>query len=105
MPVPGVELKLAPVGRHARGAPARSRTITPGYWRDDELTRAAFDEEGYYRLGDALGFVDPNDPSRGFVFEGRLSEDFKLSTGTWVRVGPLRAAFLAHCGDRSCTTW
>ena len=97
VPVPGVELKLAPVGRHLEGR-LRGPTITPGYWRDPEMTRVAFDEEGYYRLGDALGFVDANDPSRGFVFEGRLSEDFKLATGTWVRVGPLRIAFLAHCG-------
>jgi feruloyl-CoA synthase len=98
VPVPGVELKLAPVGGKLEGR-LRGPNITPGYWRDGDLTRAAFDEEGYYKLGDALGFVDPDDPSRGFVFEGRLSEDFKLSTGTWVRVGPLRAALLAHFGD------
>jgi feruloyl-CoA synthase len=98
VPVPGVELKLAPAGDKLEGR-LRGPNITPGYWRDEDLTRAAFDEEGFYRLGDALGFVDPDDPSRGFVFEGRLSEDFKLSTGTWVRVGPLRAALLAHLGD------
>src|SRR4029450_2353362 len=77
----------------------RGPNITPGYWRDEEATRAAFDDEGFYKLGDALGLVDPGDPVKGFVFEGRLSEDFKLSTGTWVRVGPLRAALLAHFGD------
>src|SRR4029450_5646852 len=77
----------------------RGPNITPGYWRDEEATRAAFDDEGFYKLGDALGLVDPDDGSKGFVFEGRLSEDFKLSTGTWVRVGPLRAALLAHLGD------
>jgi feruloyl-CoA synthase len=98
VPAPGVELKLAPVGEKLEGR-LKGPNITPGYWHDDDLTRAAFDEEGFYRLGDALGFVDPADPSRGFVFEGRLSEDFKLSTGTWVRVGPLRASFLAHFGD------
>jgi feruloyl-CoA synthase len=98
VPVPGVELKLAPVGGKFEGR-LRGPNITPGYWRDPELTRAAFDEEGFYCLGDALGFVDPDDPSKGFVFEGRLAEDFKLSTGTWVRVGPLRAALLAHLGD------
>lgn len=98
LPAPGVELKLAPAGGKLEGR-LRGPSITPGYWRDGEMTRAAFDEEGYYCLGDALGFVDAADPSRGFVFEGRLSEDFKLSTGTWVRVGPLRAALLARLGD------
>src|SRR5262249_41017445 len=61
-----------------------------------ELTRAAFDEEGFYRIGDALRFVDPNNHARGFAFDGRIAEDFKLATGTWVSVGPLRAAFLSH---------
>jgi feruloyl-CoA synthase len=98
VPAPGVELKLAPVSGKYEGR-LRGPNITPGYWRDPQLTRAAFDEEGFYCLGDALGFADPDDPAKGFVFEGRLSEDFKLSTGTWVRVGPLRAALLAHLGD------
>jgi feruloyl-CoA synthase len=98
VPVPGVELKLAPVGNRLEGR-LKGPNITPGYWKDEALTRAAFDEEGYYCLGDALGFVDRDDPTKGFVFEGRLSEDFKLSTGTWVRVGALRAAVLAHAGD------
>ncbi len=75
----------------------RSPSVTPGYWREPELTRAAFDEEGFYRIGDALRFVDPADVSKGFVFDGRLAEDFKLSTGTWVSAGPLRARFLHHC--------
>ena len=98
VPVPGVELKVAPVGDQMEGR-LRGPNITPGYWRDDALTRAAFDEEGYYRLGDALGFFDPNDPSKGFTFQGRIAEDFKLSTGTWVRVGALRARVLAAFGD------
>jgi feruloyl-CoA synthase len=98
VPVPGVRLKLAPVGGQLE-ARLMGPNITPGYWRDDDLTAAAFDEEGFYRLGDALAFVDRDDPSQGFTFEGRLSEDFKLSTGTWVRVGPLRQRFLAHFGD------
>jgi feruloyl-CoA synthase len=97
VPVPGVELKVVPAGSR-REARVRGPNITPGYWRDEPLTAAAFDVEGFYRLGDAVGFVDPADPSRGFVFEGRITEDFKLSTGTWVRVGPLRAALLAECG-------
>jgi feruloyl-CoA synthase len=56
-----------------------------------------FDEEGFYCLGDALLFVDPTDPGKGFIFDGRIAEDFKLATGTWVSVGPMRARFLGHC--------
>jgi feruloyl-CoA synthase len=98
VPVPGVRLKLTPVGRQLE-ARLTGPNIFPGYWRDDELTAASIDEEGFYKMGDALAFVDPLDPAKGFTFEGRLSEDFKLSTGTWVRVGPLRQRFLAHFGD------
>jgi feruloyl-CoA synthase len=94
VPVPGVELKLVPVGEKLE-ARLRGPSITPGFWRDPERTRAAFDEEGFYRLGDALTWVDPDDVSKGFAFDGRLNEDFKLSTGTWVSVGPLRARLLA----------
>jgi feruloyl-CoA synthase len=93
-PAPGLDLKLTPVGEKME-ARARGPNITPGYWHDGELTRSAFDEDGYYRLGDAMRFVDPEDPARGLVFDGRLAEDFKLSTGTWVSVGPLRAKVLA----------
>jgi len=98
VPAPGVELKLTRVGGQMEGR-LRGPNITPGYWADEALTRAAFDEEGYYRLGDALGFFDPDDPQKGFTFQGRIAEDFKLSTGTWVRVGPLRARLLAQLGD------
>ena len=62
----------------------------------EHLTRDAFDEEGFYKIGDALKFVDPNDPSKGLLFDGRIAEDFKLSTGTWVSVGPLRARVIDH---------
>jgi feruloyl-CoA synthase len=93
-PAPGLEVKLAPVGAKLE-ARVRGPNITPGYWRDEALTAAAFDEEGFYKLGDAMKCVDPADPSRGLVFDGRLAEDFKLSTGTWVSVGPLRARILA----------
>jgi feruloyl-CoA synthase len=93
LPAPGLELKLAPVGSKLE-ARLRGPNITPGYFGDDELTRAAFDEEGFYRLGDAMQFVDPADPRKGLVFDGRLAEDFKLSTGTWVSVGPLRTRLL-----------
>jgi feruloyl-CoA synthase len=63
----------------------------PGYWRRPELTARSFDEEGFYRLGDALKFEDPADPGQGLLFDGRTAEDFKLASGTWVSVGPLRA--------------
>jgi feruloyl-CoA synthase len=96
LPAPGVELKLVPVGQKLE-ARLRSPSITPGYWRQPELTRLAFDDEGFYRIGDALRFVDPEDISRGFIFDGRIVEDFKLSTGTWVSAGPLRGKFLSHC--------
>jgi feruloyl-CoA synthase len=97
LPAPGMELKLAPVGSKME-ARARGPNITPGYFRDEALTAAAFDEEGFYRLGDAMRFVNPAEPERGLIFDGRLAEDFKLSTGTWVSVGPLRARILAHAG-------
>jgi len=90
LPVDGVEMKLAPVNDKLE-ARYRGPNITPGYWRQPELTREAFDEEGYYRTGDAMRFLDPQDPSQGLEFDGRLTEDFKLTTGTWVSVGPLRA--------------
>jgi feruloyl-CoA synthase len=95
LPAPGVELKLVP-NEGKLEARLRGPHITPGYWRQDELTRAAFDEDGFYKLGDALKFADPNDPGKGLLFDGRIAEDFKLSTGTWTSVGPLRARFIDH---------
>src|SRR5262249_18035975 len=94
LPAPGLELKLVPVGATFE-ARVRGPNVTPGYWRDTALTHAAFDEEGFYKLGDAMRFVDDGDPNAGLLFEGRLAEDFKLSTATWVRVGPLPARLLA----------
>jgi len=94
LPVPGVELKVAPV-EHKLEARVRGPNVTPAFWGDPDLTRAAFDEEGYYRLGDAVLLADPANPLKGFLFDGRIAEDFKLSTGSWVSVGPLRAKFLA----------
>ena len=94
VPLPGVEVKLAPVGDKLEGR-VRGPNITPGYWRDEEVTRKAFDEEGYYRFGDALRFLDEKDEFKGFCFDGRIAENFKLATGTWVTVGTLRQAFLA----------
>ena len=96
IPNPGVEVKLAPNGDKLE-ARLKSPSITPGYWRQPALTAAAFDEEGYYKIGDALRFADESDPERGLVFDGRVAEDFKLATGTWVSVGPLRLRFIAHC--------
>ena len=93
LPCPGMELKLAPAGSK-KEARVRGPNITPGYWGDEAMTQAAFDEEGFYRLGDAMDFVDPADPNKGLMFNGRLAEDFKLSTGTWVSVGPLRSKIL-----------
>jgi len=95
LPAPGVELKLVP-NEGKLEARLRGPHITPGYWRQDALTRAAFDEDGFYKIGDALKFADPADPGQGFLFDGRIAEDFKLSTGTWVSVGPLRARFIDH---------
>ncbi len=95
-PARGADLKLIPVeGKYE--ARVRGPLITPGYWRQPELTAKAFDEEGFYMLGDALRFVDPDDVNKGFMFDGRIAEDFKLDTGTWVAVGPLRASFIDHC--------
>jgi feruloyl-CoA synthase len=95
VPTPGVELKLVP-NEGKLEARLRGPHITPGYWRQHALTRDAFDEAGFYKIGDALKFVDPNDPGKGLLFDGRIAEDFKLSTGTWVSVGPLRARFIDH---------
>jgi len=90
LPVDGAEMKLSPVNDKLEAC-FRGPHITPGYWRQPELTRAAFDEEGYYRTGDAMRFLDARNPTAGLEFDGRLTEDFKLTTGTWVSVGPLRA--------------
>jgi feruloyl-CoA synthase len=95
LPVPGVELMLAPAGGAKFEARLKGPNITPGYWRQPEETAKSFDEEGFYKLGDAVRFADPDDPLKGFFFDGRLSEDFKLSSGTWVHVGPLRARLIA----------
>jgi feruloyl-CoA synthase len=73
----------------------RGPAVTPGYWRQPELTKASFDAEGFYCLGDAVRLIDPSDPTQGLMFDGRLGEDFKLSNGTWVSVGPLRAELIA----------
>jgi acyl-CoA synthetase (AMP-forming)/AMP-acid ligase II len=82
----------------AISGPVRGPNVMPGYLGFPELSASAFDEEGFYRLGDTLGFIDPTAPSRGLKFSGRLSENFKMSNGTWVVVGKLRAAILNQTG-------
>ena len=96
LPVPGVEVKLVPLDDAKTEIRFRGSNVMPGYWRAPEATAEAFDAEGYYRTGDAVRFVDPDQPRRGLMFDGRLAEDFKLSTGTFVSVGPLRAKVIAE---------
>ena len=96
LPVSGNDAKLIPNNGKLE-VRAKGPNVTPGYWRQPELTAAAFDEEGFYKFGDALKPVDPNDFDKGFDFDGRIAEDFKLASGTWVSVGPLRARFVASC--------
>jgi feruloyl-CoA synthase len=96
LPVSGNDAKLIPNNGKLE-VRAKGPNVTPGYWRQPELTASAFDEEGFYKFGDAIKPVDPDDFSAGFDFDGRIAEDFKLASGTWVSVGPLRARFVAAC--------
>ena len=97
LPAPGIELKIVPNGDKAEMR-YRGPNVTPGYWRAPEQTAASFDAEGFYCSGDAVKPMDPAEPERGFMFDGRIAEDFKLATGTFVSVGPLRAKVIAQ-GD------
>lgn len=97
LPAPGMELKLVPTGDKVE-VRYRGPNVTPGYWRAEQQTAESFDAEGYYCSGDAVKPIDPSNPKRGFMFDGRTAEDFKLSTGTFVSVGPLRAKIIA-AGD------
>ena len=94
LPFPGIDLKLVPSGRLYE-LRLRGVTVTPGYHGQPELTAAAFDEEGFYKIGDAGSFVDESRPEEGLIFAGRVVEDFKLTTGTFVHVGSLRVAAIA----------
>jgi feruloyl-CoA synthase len=94
LPFPGVELKMIPCGAKYE-LRLRGVNVTPGYFGQPDLTEAAFDEEGFYRIGDAGVFVDPDDPVAGIIFAGRVVEDFKLTTGTFVHVGSLRTDAIA----------
>ncbi|PCG13600.1 AMP-binding protein [Sphingomonas adhaesiva] len=96
LPLPGITLKLVPTGGKME-VRVKGPTVTAGYHRDPERTAAAFDEEGFYRLGDAARFLDPDEPAQGLVFDGRVTEDFKLDSGTWVSVGTLRPDLVAAC--------
>src|SRR5207244_4271600 len=96
VPAPGVEIKLVPGGAKLE-IRVRGPNVTPGYWKRPDLTTAAFDAEGFYQPGDAVRFADPADAGKGIIFDGRLAEDFKLTSGTWVHVGALRVALLAAC--------
>jgi feruloyl-CoA synthase len=93
LPAIGNQIKLTPIEDKLE-LRVKGPNVTPGYWRAPALTAAAFDEQGYYRLGDAARLCDPQDVSKGLMFDGRIAEDFKLSSGTWVSVGPLRASLL-----------
>ena len=94
IPVPGVSLKMLSSGDKME-LRVKGSNVTPGYYREPELTEQMFDEQGYYRIGDAGRLVDANDPAKGILFDGRLAEDFKLSSGSWVAVGALRIAVIA----------
>jgi feruloyl-CoA synthase len=94
VPLPGTEVKLVPA-EDAYEIRAKGPNVTPGYLARPDLTAAAFDEQGFYRTGDAVTPADPADPGAGLLFRGRIAEDFKLGTGTFVRVGAVRAALLS----------
>jgi feruloyl-CoA synthase len=94
VPLPGTSIKLVPADG-AYEIRANGPMVTPGYFGQPALSAEAFDEDGYYRTGDAVGLADPGDLNAGLVFRGRIAEDFKLETGTFVRVGALRTALLS----------
>lgn len=93
LPIPGTEIKMTPSGSKMEMR-VRGDNVMPGYWNAPEATAAAFDEEGFYRMGDAGKLIDPDAPDKGIMFDGRTAENFKLSTGTWVAVGALRLAVI-----------
>jgi feruloyl-CoA synthase len=97
VPIPGCTIKLAPVGDRLE-IRVKGPNVTPGYFRRPELTRAAFDEDGFYRSGDAVRLLDEDNPNRGMVFDGRIAENFKLLTGTWVGSGALRTRLISAAG-------
>ena len=96
LPMPGAEFKLLPVGDRYE-VRVKSQGVTPGYLNDPDRTLEAFDEEGFFKMGDAVTFADPKRPEAGLRFAGRIAEQFKLSTGTWVSAGTLRAQLVTAC--------
>jgi feruloyl-CoA synthase len=94
VPIPGTDIKLVPSGDKLE-VRVRGPNVTPGYWKAPDLTKKAFDEDGFYLIGDAVKLADPERPDAGLFFDGRVSEDFKLTSGTWVSVGTLRVAGIA----------
>jgi len=94
LPIPECELKLVPTAGKLE-VRVRGPNVMPGYYKRPDLTREAFDEEGFYRIGDAVRFADADDPAKGIVFDGRVAEDFKLTSGTWVNVGAVRVKLIA----------
>ena len=96
LPAAGMTVKLVPDGDKTE-LRLKGPNVTPGYWRDPAKTQEAFDEDGFYRIGDAVRYADAEDLSRGFVFDGRVTEDFKLSTGTWVNFAAVRSSVISAC--------
>jgi feruloyl-CoA synthase len=97
VPIPGCTIKLAPVLDRLE-IRVSGPNVTPGYWRAPELTPVSFDEDGFYRSGDAVKLIDEGDPGRGMMFDGRIAENFKLLTGTWVAAGTVRTRLLSGTG-------
>lgn len=98
LPIPGTELKFAPIGNKLEMR-VKGSGVTPGYWRQPDATKNAFDEEGFFKMGDAGRLVNPADVNEGILFDGRVAENFKLLSGTWVNVGLLRVQIIAACVD------
>jgi feruloyl-CoA synthase len=94
LPVPGTELKMLPNAGKLEMR-VRGPNVTPGYYKREDLAREAFDADGFYKIGDAGKLADPDDPAKGILFDGRVAEDFKLLTGSWVSVGTIRIAAIA----------
>ncbi|MEW6643806.1 MAG: AMP-binding protein [Pseudomonadota bacterium] len=98
LPIPGFALKFTPDGaKHELRV--KGPGVTPGYWRQPEATQKAFDADGFYRMGDAGRLIEPGNINAGIVFDGRVAENFKLLSGTWVNVGALRVKVIAACVD------